>query len=357
MNRFNWIALILLICVLCGVIALLIYILVRFLLRMCRKKLLLNEDQPVTCVVFEFDENLSLYMNSKGAEKADKLYKNLKSVIFHCCEEHDVFVVLTSSGCIRAICEDAYQAVKCCLAVRSEAETICVSEGCGENTFSINMGLASGIISKHRSVKKISEYRGFAMIEAVRIATEMCSGAIIAAETTWYAMSESEGNNILATGPHFRCLTDLVMHETLKLRTNLRQYYVIHSLKHAEISEGRPDTIVVPNPYAMISTCLNRVPLHHRIGLLLALLRSWGVEVPFKEPRMSEEGYGKVLLDTLLDRVSGDEYSNNTAAAQQSSRTIEDVPTVASMESDPYAGGFDASSQFTMESMEALTPL
>lgn len=164
------------------------------------------------------------------------------------------------------------------------------------------MGLSTGpvVVVRHRG--REPSYRGCCVVEATRMATEVNPGVILSSDSTWYALSESEGNRFRVVGPIPRLLSDCIF----RLKTDIglvgtEMCVICGGAKGFEESE--PGTILILNPMTVVKTCFSQVPAAKRKGLLTAVCRSFNVSVPRQQPSYSDEEYCRLVLHELLENM------------------------------------------------------
>eukprot|EP00796_Vickermania_ingenoplastis_P002591 gene2591-1610_t len=251
MNSANWMALLVLIALLCLTLLLLAFL---YFHKYCQGHwgAKINKRMSATCIVFSFGEVVARSSEAQDADATARLRGDLEKVVrdalrrFHIKE-------LSNTGCeVTAMTNDVFAAIQCCRTVEEEA---------------LNM---PPIVSLSPS--------------DLRWAAHICTGV---------------STGLGALGPFRRTLTDIPsLHGRMSL-TGDREVYRV-----GERSTRASGTNLVGNPFRGLRRCLSRVPEADRVPLLLALCGSWRFYPPFRGALQSDAAYGDVLLFTLLDEVA-----------------------------------------------------
>eukprot|EP00796_Vickermania_ingenoplastis_P000661 gene661-biopygen557 len=145
-------------------------------------------------------------------------------------------------------------------------------------------------------------------MEASYIATNHCLGRILLSESTWYAMSDAEGEVIEATFINLLCHFFLAIstRNSGEVLNGWRGHYVITGLRKTRAEEeSTMSTIVIHNPYRVMKNYFGKAPQWRRTGLLSSILVSFGDAVPPSDLYDTDEQYAAELMHRVGTIVFG----------------------------------------------------
>eukprot|EP00796_Vickermania_ingenoplastis_P009767 gene9767-6850_t len=260
-------------------------------------------ETPVTCAAISFEKLVIAAQRGLGR---DDLRDVLEVRIREAFRSHGLYEAENGGACLVGVTSSAEDAVRCCVEVQDSIRESYAYDGCA----GADIGLCTGVMELVAGGGPYGRYRfrGPSLTTAKRVALQVSAGNTVMALETWWALSTEEAIPLNVSGPFYRCLGDDSSQQGLRFRFISHELYVVHSCCKpqqppvvAGLTPTESSTIIVINPYEEIRKCLSVVPAVDRIPLLLQLVQSWGMEVPFREPYDSVEDYCAKLLDSLLD--------------------------------------------------------
>eukprot|EP00796_Vickermania_ingenoplastis_P000306 gene305-biopygen281 len=247
----------------------------------------------------------------KGEGSVCAARKELERIVEQCLTDFGLYETDNSCGTILAISRDPFAVVKCCLAVQAavrQAATSIYGDDTALSVPAVSIGVATGLCSVEM-VKEgyyhVAKFRGRCVMEALEIATDVSDGRIVASESTWYALAEREGDQVMSKYARYTlgtvryCMMNEFLSDSLTW-----DLYTITNLEAIGADEDFDDsTIVVLNPYRVLKTFFWKVPAAHRADLLEAVVRASGASRPSVSSSTSEEEYCKELFHILCNDV------------------------------------------------------
>lgn len=344
MSNLNWIG----VYVLAGAVAALAALVTFYLIRRCLMARQRKRRAPphfkslntMTCVAFSYNEYVQL---EGGHGKWDTIRKKLE----HCVQEqmmrHRVYEVENAGCVITGLTDNVGLAVQCCLEVEAAANALVLQtsdegDGMGSSTPRVRMGLSTGLVSVVRMEGQEDLYRGRCIVEAKRIATNVCAGSTVATISTWYALGCGESHAVHATGCYTCELSDCQTILETTYGTTMAELYVLahgpgeprktgpnvrRAVRLRPVRENQEDSLIDlsgRDPKEMLGTIMRGIPTERRQDVLMSLCKEWDIVVPFRDPYSSREAYNELLLNTLsaaLYEEDGEEVDERSAEDEE----------------------------------------
>lgn len=312
----------------------------------------LSDDIPMTCVCFSFENEVNHVFQREGRKRAEDVCRRMNSLVQNAISRHGINIIENTGCMIVGMTSNSWSAVQACIDVKKGYHTLkCTLDSeessKSENSFTatspyfdeksdpsliennkrrkgIGMGISTSLITcnERKEHKEVVLYSGPCLYIAKRLAREMWAtsdseNSILAHSTTYYALSEYEGNQVDADGPYGGLYAECgrkylkgytngshknkTPHSTKKcpsISGDQEEVYIIHGMVgNDDMRTG--DRIVVLHPHRILNMCLSRVhPVQTRIPLLLSLCQSRSIAVPPRE-LYSDEEYAAKLLQML----------------------------------------------------------
>eukprot|EP00796_Vickermania_ingenoplastis_P001967 gene1967-biopygen1620 len=242
----------------------------------------------------------------------ERARKELEKIVHQALIDNGIYETDNSGGSIVGVSDSPFAVVNCCVAVRKAVSELRLQSAGPEAepvpVMPISMGVATGLCTVEvvkEGLYRVGKFRGRCVMEASYIATNHCLGRILLSESTWYAMSDAEGEVIEATFINLLC--HFFLSRSTKAASNSwRGHYVITGLSKTRAEEeSTTSTIVIHNPYRVMKNYFGKAPQWRRTGLLSSILVSFGDAVPPSDLYDTDEQYAAELMHRVGTIVFG----------------------------------------------------